>query len=179
MTWAGNTSLFQYIREAGVQLSMRYIPEICLAVSRLHGAGIVHNDLKSPNIVVGERIMLVDFEFSFFAASGVSPHRTTLRWAAPEVVHNESSADFKSDVYSLGVTIWECMTGLAPFSHLDDKHVESKIKQSGFTECLAAAGQYCKLIAHLTEADPALRPSSEELPALVSSYDFPVEPQRM
>jgi serine/threonine-protein kinase PknK len=85
------------------------------ALAALHDAGIVHGDVKPANIVVRDtRACLVDLGLAgaFEGADGVAAG--TLRYLAPEVLAGERGP--AGDLFALGVTLAECLTGQHPFA---------------------------------------------------------------
>ncbi len=94
------------------------------AVGHGHGRGIVHRDLKPDNILVdrgarGLTPKVVDFgiakilEGTTYTMSGAL--LGTCRYMSPEQVQRPDRADLRSDVYSLGVTLYQIATGAVPF----------------------------------------------------------------
>ncbi|RYE87303.1 MAG: hypothetical protein EOO75_14650, partial [Myxococcales bacterium] len=94
------------------------------AMGEAHQRGIVHRDLKPENILVsttaqGLRSRIVDFglarllEATSYTVSGA--FLGTCRYMAPEQVRSPQSADHRSDIYSLGVTLYQLATGRLPF----------------------------------------------------------------
>jgi formylglycine-generating enzyme required for sulfatase activity len=96
------------------------------AMDEAHASGIVHRDLKPDNILVrtdGARVgaKVVDFgiakirEGTTFTVTGA--FIGTCRYMAPEQVKTPQLADPRSDVYSLGITLYELCTGKVPFDY--------------------------------------------------------------
>ncbi|HVP57310.1 MAG TPA: protein kinase, partial [bacterium] len=93
--------------------------QILDALRYLHGRGRLHGDLKPDSIiVVGDGaeldIKLVDAGLDFGEASRLPELAGTLPYLAPEIIRN-LPADGRSDLYSLGVTLYEVLTGTCPF----------------------------------------------------------------
>jgi serine/threonine-protein kinase len=96
---------------------------ICDALDYMHKHGVVHRDLKPENIMVlaEDRIKLIDFGIAMkedarrltFAA--LSPTLGTPDYISPEQVKGQRG-DQRSDIYSLGIMLYEMLTGQPPFS---------------------------------------------------------------
>jgi len=100
-----------------VNRALDYICQICNAVDHAHRQGVLHRDLRPSNVLVGEngKLKVADFGTSRFLE--IAAHGTTVigspPYMAPEQFHGK--AVFASDVYSLGVTMYQMLTGMLPY----------------------------------------------------------------
>jgi serine/threonine protein kinase len=106
--------------------ALRIASVICQALGQLHRRRIIHRDLKPGNLMVcrDQRLCLMDFglaaeidEGSGFL-SGLTPLFGTPEYMAPEQVRNAHN-DERTDIYSLGVILYQMLTGVLPFEHED------------------------------------------------------------
>ncbi|KAF8520023.1 Pkinase-domain-containing protein [Hysterangium stoloniferum] len=102
--------------------SVVIIRELLVALVYLHKSGVIHRDIKAANVLVTDqgRVLLCDFGVSALLATTQSKRTTfvgTPYWMAPEVITSGSMYDAKADVWSLGITLYEMVTGLPPHSN--------------------------------------------------------------
>src|SRR5918997_854314 len=94
-----------------------YTCQICNAMDHAHRQGVIHRDLRPGNVLVTEQglVKVADFGTSRFLE--IAAHGTTVigspPYMAPEQFHGK--AVFGSDVYSLGVTMYQMLTGTLPY----------------------------------------------------------------
>jgi len=107
-------------REGALDLnrSLDYICQICNAVDHAHRQGVLHRDLRPSNVLVGDNgrlLKVADFGTSRFLE--IAAHGTTVigspPYMAPEQFHGK--AVFASDLYSVGVTMYQMLTGELPY----------------------------------------------------------------
>jgi len=93
-------------------------------VSHAHNAGVLHRDIKPSNIIVSDqgRVKLVDFGLARRESEGSTYDITvagsilgTFDYMAPEQAREASEADIRSDIYSLGCTLYHMLTGQPPY----------------------------------------------------------------
>ena len=104
--------------------------QVATALAAAHRAGIVHRDLKpdnaflvaDPEVAGGERVKLLDFGVAKLAIGPASAARTstgaivgTPHYMSPEQCEGSRAVDHRSDLYSLGVMLFEMLTGRLPF----------------------------------------------------------------
>ena len=123
----GLDQVLQAAHSAGERMDptavVRHVRDIARALECAHGAGIIHRDIKPSNVRIAPdgRALLLDFGLSLGeeATSLSSPghFRGTPQYASPEQVESGSAEiDARTDVYSLGITLYECLTGRLPFA---------------------------------------------------------------
>ena len=102
--------------------ALRYVEQIAAALRVVHNAGLLHRDLKPPNVMLRENdeIALIDFGLAR-ALDGSTPSTRTgvLRgspyYMSPEQAQGEQ-LDVRSDFYSLGIMLYEMLTGRKPYT---------------------------------------------------------------
>ncbi len=103
--------------------------QIARALSELHRLGIVHRDIKSQNILVtaDNTAKIIDFGVAKsqteHSITGVDVFAGTLSYASPEQIKDSRSVDTRSDLYSLGVVMAECLTGMVPPRNRKGQHL--------------------------------------------------------
>jgi serine/threonine-protein kinase len=123
MEYIQGRSVAQIIREDGPFALSRAITILCEvtgALDKVHAAGVVHRDLKSGNILIDAdgRAVLMDFGLAKPRYdSSVTTEDLLLgtpEYMAPELAEG-AGADFRSEVYALGVILYEMLAGKVPF----------------------------------------------------------------
>ena len=103
--------------------AMALVPPLCDALQYAHERGVVHRDIKPENLLLASdgRIKIADFGLAKMTGSkeNVALTRTrqvmgTLNYMAPEQMERPTEVDHRADIYSLGVVIYEMLTGELP-----------------------------------------------------------------
>ena len=116
---AGETLEQIIMREGALDLNraLDFTCQICNAVDHAHHAGVLHRDLRPGNMLVSETGMLKVTDFGTSRFLEIAAHGTTVigspPYMAPEQFHGK--AVFASDVYSVGVTMYQMLTGSLPY----------------------------------------------------------------
>jgi serine/threonine protein kinase len=113
-------------------LAVEYVVQACDAVGEAHGHGIVHRDLKPSNLFVTKRgdghpvVKVLDFGISKAMPSGDDPFEGSLTatrtvvgspyYMSPEQVRDAKRVDARSDIWSLGMILYELLVGEPAFS---------------------------------------------------------------
>jgi len=106
----------------------RYVLEACEGVAVAHAAGIVHRDIKPSNLFLAtlpdgtKRIKLLDFGIAKLGLERSQGRRTSVRlvmgtsqYMSPEQIRSSTRVDARSDIWSLGVVLFELLTRQLPF----------------------------------------------------------------
>ena len=137
MEYVDGLPLLSHLRAAGrlsVAAGLRFVRQTCRAVALLHSRGAVHRDLTADNILVDRRgvVRVVDFGLAAYADPrlGFAPGSLgKFTYMAPETILGRSTP--ASDVYSLGLVLYELFTGGGPHLRLpwgedrEDRRAES------------------------------------------------------
>ena len=118
MEYVQGRELDQYSRALGLRERVELLRTICEAIEHAHLRGVVHRDLKPANIVVDEdgRARVLDFGVakSLEQDSKVKELVGTVPYMSPEQLRKDTDIDLRTDVYALGVMIFEVLTGKLP-----------------------------------------------------------------
>jgi eukaryotic-like serine/threonine-protein kinase len=102
--------------------TLRYVEQIAAALRVVHGAGLLHRDLKPPNVMLRENdeVALIDFGLARNLQGDAHSTRTGVLRGSPYYMSPEQALgeelDARSDLYSLGVMYQEMLTGKKPFT---------------------------------------------------------------
>ncbi|NBR07271.1 MAG: serine/threonine protein kinase [Planctomycetes bacterium] len=144
--------------------------QICNALQHAHDNGVIHRDIKLSNLMVTRQgvLKLTDFgiakDLDGTLLTGANCAIGTAAYMSPEQCRGESTVTGKSDLYSLGVVLFELLTGKRPFRgdnavELFLHHVQSKPERPSRIN-LEIPKFLDTLILHLLEKNPDDRPAS-------------------
>ncbi|GHF58971.1 serine/threonine-protein kinase [Deinococcus metalli] len=104
------------VRRLELPQALRILADVASALSYLHKQGAVHQDVKTHNVYLNDegRAALGDMGSTYFVAQGGKVSGSPY-YMAPEIYHGETSSS-ASDVYSLGILMYELLGGDRPFN---------------------------------------------------------------
>lgn len=162
--------------------TMELCRQLASALTTVHKQGIVHRDLKPSNIIIAEdaeavgglRAKLLDFSIAKFRNATIRLTETghplgTPRYMSPEQCEGSPLIDSRTDVYSLGLLIFEMLTGESPYPLSDNHplawlyaHLELRPRRLGRLLPFAPAGLE-ELITAMLDKIPLQRPAMDEV----------------
>jgi YVTN family beta-propeller protein len=155
MRYVEGTDLRSLVAAAGrldAERAVRIVWQVAGALDAAHRRGLVHRDVKPPNVLIAhegdEHAYLTDFGLTKHAAASGGFTRTgqfvgTPDFSAPEQIRGEH-ADARADVYALGAVLFHALTGRVPFPR---------------------DSELAKMYAHLNDPAPAASPLAPGAPA--------------
>ncbi|GAA4508198.1 protein kinase domain-containing protein [Brevibacterium yomogidense] len=170
MEYLPNVTLRKELRHRGMLTpgqSLIVLDAILAGLEAVHGAGMIHRDLKPDNVLLGAdgQIKLADFGLAR-AVSAATTTKTlmgTVGYVAPELV-TRTGADGRTDLYTVGIMLYEMLTGFQPYT--DDvpiqvayRHVHDDVPAPS-DERPGLSPQLDALVLWATSRDPEDRPQS-------------------
>ena len=200
MQLVDGVDLDKYVKEHGplsVPQALSVTAQVAAALEAARVKGLIHRDIKPSNIMAAEgrrsrlQIKLIDFGLAKNVGGATTPQSMvsgeqfigTFAFASPEQCRRQE-LDTRSDLYSLGVTLWFLLTGKAPFRGSPEEVSGSHLFQDAPFEALPSLPlEVIELLKSLLAKDPAGRPQTpaeleDRVEALLSTLpaDLPAPP---
>jgi serine/threonine protein kinase len=159
MTYAAGPTLREYLAQQqrlSVSEAVKLAGEMLSALEHAHGHGFIHRDVKPENIVLSPQgAVLLDFGIARAVSASGKDRLTrsgiavgTSTYMSPEQISALQEIDHRSDLYSLGCVLYECLAGQPPFINRNEAVV---------------------LQLHLTQQAPDLRALRPEIPGVIAA----------
>ncbi len=158
MEYVDGVNLRQAMRAGTLKAAeaLKIVPQICEALQFAHDEGIVHRDIKPENILLDKKGRVKIADFGLAKLLGRAPHDVsltgtqqvmgTMHYMAPEQIEGARDVDHRADIYSLGVTFYEMLTGELPIGRFaaPSKKVQIDVRLD-------------EVVLHALEKEPELR----------------------
>ena len=174
--------------------ALEIVPKICEALQYAHEQGILHRDIKPENILLDSKgqVKIADFGIAKLASDPqkLNPTLTSLgqtlgtpHYMAPEQIENPTEVDHRADIYSLGVVLYEMLTGELPIGRFDLPSTKTPVSQSIDQIVLRALekdrerrqSSASKLKTEVEEADSS--PSADSQSGTEEQAETPIPPR--
>ena len=129
MEYVEGQTLRELIKELGqvpVEFARQIARQVAAGVQAIHAAGVTHRDLKPENVIItsDHRVKLMDLGVAKLREASIRLSMTgqflgSVHYASPEQFRNPESVDPRTDLYALGVLVYEMLCGQNPFFHSD------------------------------------------------------------
>jgi len=170
MQYIEGPSLQQVLRKyhkLTISDTVRVAGDLLEALAYAHGQGIVHRDVKPDNVVISrEGAMLLDFGIARAVALSGTDRLTrsgiavgTAYYMSPEQI-TAGDLDGRSDLYSVGCVLYECLAGRTPYHHANETRVLEQHQHAPVPSLLTVAPHVPEALARLV--DRALAKNREE-----------------
>ena len=160
-----------------------YVRQACDAVAEAHAANIVHRDLKPANLFLTQRrdgsplVKVLDFGVAKAASDtdlAITQESTVVgspKYMAPEQLRSAQLADSRSDIWSLGIVLYELISGAAPFGGGSIPELAIRVLTDVPVPLPSIPWELWCVISRCLEKDPAHRfQSAHELAAALAPF---------
>lgn len=191
--FVGGTDLATVLREHGhlePRETMQLVRQAAMGLQHAHWNGIIHGDVKPANLLLDESgcVKVTDFGLARWLGSAPATDGQPHLFCSPDYVSPETvagrPADQRSDIYSLGATLYHLLTGAPPFAgdadsmllqHLHDVPAPAASRRPGISAALN------DLVSATLAKDPADRPQDyqEFIAALDLCLESPPPPRKV
>ncbi len=183
MEYVRGRSLDEHLTEKGAipwQEALDHVIQTARALAAAYRRGIIHRDIKPSNLILspvesggvhGGQVVVADFGLAAPIGGREGSFAGSPHYASPEQI-GARALDHRTDIYALGVTFYELVTGARPFDAgtLAELFVQHETAARPAVPEDKAPGRVRRLIAEMMDADPARRPAAyEELLARLES----------
>jgi len=188
MEYVEAMTVSDWIRENGKfpwKDTVKYAKQMVDALKHAHSVGVIHRDIKPSNIMLTSdgKVKITDFGLAKVirqhgrdstvtqAAAG------TLYYMSPEQVKGLKNVDFRSDLYSLGMTVYEMLVGRTPFEDADsDFSIQKKIVEGDIPAPSKLNDELpdplVKIVQKVINSDPGKRyQSAEEMHTALEEFE--------
>jgi serine/threonine protein kinase/tetratricopeptide (TPR) repeat protein len=178
----------------GVELALDIVDQVSAALGAAHKEDIVHRDIKPANLMLrfgedgGVNVKVIDFGLAKASSAGQSDPALsapgsfagTAHFASPEQCAG-GEVDIRSDIYSLGATLWEMLTGNVPYqgtaAQVIGQHLHAPLPVNQLKHLPRPV---VDLLKSMLEKDPARRPQNpSELRAALRSTKRALDSKRV
>ena len=169
-----------FLRKHGplpVDKAADYVCQVCSVLADAHKLGIVHRNVRPENVFLARTratepvVKLLDFGVALFLSE---PGSLTIpgwgcispAYLSPEQLRNPNAVDARSDLWSVGLLLFEALMGRSPFASFENVQIVRALTEGPVPllplSCSVIPAGLATLVQHCLERDPERRPQSAE-----------------
>jgi serine/threonine-protein kinase len=165
------SSVLERDRKIPIPTSVDYTKQILSALEAAHALNVTHRDLKPENVfvtfVAGKPVIkLIDFGIAKLRSSDPAVKNLTVagvvmgtaEYMAPEQAYSADKADARSDIYAVGVMLYEMISGIRPVAGDDARVIATRVERGDVKPLVHAAPDVPRELAGLVHRAMAARP---------------------
>jgi serine/threonine protein kinase len=133
LQFASQTSIRQYIarqKQVPLSIKLRWVEQLCDAVRFIHSRGVFHGDISCNNVFLDDNL---DVKLGDFAGSVIDSLPPLICYETSHELPDEDISA-KTELFALGSTIYEIMTGSKPYKDLPDHEISSAFSEGRFPD---------------------------------------------
>src|SRR5580693_5088524 len=154
------------IRPLAVEVAADYIVQACVAIAEAHHLGIIHRDLKPANLFVTHRLdgsaLIKVLDFGIATAPSAEDFKITKTttvmgspgYMSPEHLRSARDVDVRSDIWALGVILYEAVSGKLPFSATSITELAVKVVMDEPEHLADVDPRYAAIVARCLKKPP-------------------------
>ncbi|XP_051200023.1 serine/threonine-protein kinase STY8 [Lolium perenne] len=180
-------NLYDFLHTQNDVLGLLVILKTAIQISKgmeyLHQNSIIHRDLKTANILIGQNQVVKIADFGVARLGSQEGHMTaetgTYRWMAPEII-NHMPYDHKADVFSFAIVLWELVTLKIPYDNMTPLQAVLGVRQGLRLEIPPGTHPgLSELIEQCWDDDPDERPVFAEITVQLEEILQEVQPPKV
>ncbi|RGB34617.1 kinase-like domain-containing protein [Rhizophagus diaphanus] len=172
-----NMDLRKYLQQNYNKLTWKkrtqIVANIIISLYRVHNEKAIHRDLHSGNILIGNIFCISDLGFCGPADKPLKSIYGNLPYIAPEIIIGKEPT-FKSDIYSIGMLMWEVSSGQPPFINYEHNYDLAMNIVNGIRPKIVSGTplEYKNLMKQCWDADPSKRPVIKTLRNKIRNLNY-------
>lgn len=135
LQFASHTSIRQYLarqkKQVPLALKLRWVEQLFDAVRFIHSRNVLHGDISCNNVFLDENL---NVKLGDFAGSAIDEHPPLICYETSHELPGEDEISAKTEVFALGSTVYEMMTGVKPYKELPEHEISAAFSEGRYPD---------------------------------------------